>query len=279
MLLHLILNAGKENKHMYSTLTLVKKYVQYYITASNGKGHGVHSPFVYSFIQKVLLDKKLTISADAIESVRAQLLKDKTQIQVWDRGAGSRQNDTPTRAINQIAATALKPKKYSQLIHRLVAYFNPINVIEMGTSLGITTAYIAAATKAPVITMEGAPTIAAKAKDNFKKLGFEHIEVVEGDFEHTLPLVVAKLEKVGLAYVDGNHRYEPTIQYFHELLKQASDDTVIIFDDIHWSAAMEKAWDEIKCHPSVTLTIDLFFIGLVFFRKENKEPSHFVIRY
>jgi predicted RNA methylase len=138
---------------------------------------------------------------------------------------------------------------------------------------------IAAATKAPVITMEGAPTIAAKAKDNFKKLGFDHIEVVEGDFEHTLPLVVAKLEKVGLAYVDGNHRYEPTIQYFHELLKHASDDTVIIFDDIHWSAAMEKAWDEIKCHPSVTLSIDLFFIGLVFFRKENKEPSHFVIRY
>jgi predicted O-methyltransferase YrrM len=285
----LILNVGKENNNMYSTLTLVKKYVHYYLNASNGKGHGVHSPFVYQFIQEVLLEKthlekthlekSKVDKINTIESLRKSLLQDKTLIEVWDRGAGSRQIDKKFRPVHKIAATSLKPKKYAQLIAKLVEYFQPVNVIEMGTSLGITTAYIASATNAAVISMEGAPTIAAIAKSNLEKLGITHVEIVEGNFDNTLSSVLTKLEKVGMAYVDGNHKYIPTMQYFHDLLAKSNEDSVFIFDDIHWSEEMEKAWAQIKVHPSVTVTVDLFFIGLVFFRKENKEPSHFVIRY
>jgi predicted O-methyltransferase YrrM len=274
----LILNVGKENNIMYSTLTLVKKYIHYYLNASNGKGHGIHSPFVYQFIQKALLEKP-QLEKTSIEALRKNLLQDKTLIEVWDRGAGSRQIDKKFRPVHKIAATSLKPKKYARLIARLVDYFQPSNVIEMGTSLGITTAYIAAATHSKVITMEGAPTIAAIAKTNFQKLGITNVEIIEGDFDNTLNTVLAKLEKVGMAYVDGNHKYIPTMQYFHDLLEKSNEDSVFIFDDIHWSEEMEKAWEQIKRHPSVTVSIDLFFIGLVFFRKENKEPSHFVIRY
>ncbi len=265
---------------MYSTLTLIKKYVEYYTKASNSKGHGVHSPFVYQFIREVLLNKQEHAATAAIESRRATLLSNKNVIEVWDRGAGSRQIDKKFRPIQKIASSSLKPKKYGQLLHRIIAYFNPANVIEMGTSLGVTTCYIASAVNdKPVITMEGAPTIAAIARQQFEELGIKNIQIVEGDFDNTLPTVLANLDKVGLAYIDGNHKYIPTIQYFHDLLAKSNEDTVFIFDDIHWSAEMEKAWEQIKAHPSVTLTIDLFYIGLVFLRKENQEKEHFIIRY
>ena len=263
---------------MYSTLKLVKKYLHYYLSASNGKGHGVHSPFVFQFIQNILVDKP-HLEEKNIEALRNKLLQDKTLIEVWDRGAGSRQIDKKFRPVHKIAATSLKPPKYARLIARLVDFFQPANVIEMGTSLGITTAYIAAATKSKVITMEGAPTIAAIAKTNLQKLGISNVEIIEGDFDNTLSTVLAKLEKVGMAYVDGNHKYIPTMRYFHDLLEKSNEDSFFIFDDIHWSEEMEKAWEQIKMHPSVTVSIDLFFIGLVFFRKENKEPCHFVIRF
>jgi len=265
---------------MYSTLTLIKKYVQYYTKASNGKGHGVHSPFVYQFIREVLLNKKEHPATIAIEQTRASLLSNKNVIEVWDRGAGSRQIDKKFRPIQKIASSSLKPKKYGQLLHRIVAYFNPANVIEMGTSLGVTTCYLASAiNNKPVITMEGAPTIAAIARQQFETLGIKNIQIIEGDFDTTLETVLSKLEQVGIAYIDGNHKYIPTIQYFHDLLAKSNEESVFIFDDIHWSEEMEKAWEQIKSHPSVTVTIDLFYIGLVFFRKENKEKEHFIIRY
>ncbi len=265
---------------MYSSLTLLKKYFQYLFNASNGKGHGVHSPFVYTFIKEVLNKKVNHPIITSIEACRSQLLKDAECIQVWDRGAGSRQTESTQRSIRSIAKAALKPKKYSQLLHKIVAYYQPTQIVEMGTSLGITTCYLAAANKqANVVTMEGAPSVAAIAKKTFSTIGLNNIEIKEGDFEATLPQYLSSIKTVGLAYVDGNHRYTPTIQYFESLVKQSDDSTILIFDDIHWSAEMERAWDEIKNHHAVTLTIDLFFIGLVFIRKAQKEKEHFIIRY
>ena len=265
---------------MYPALTLIKKYVQYYFNASNGKGHGVHSPFVFQFIQEVLLDKKFPPSSSLIEGKRKELLTNKSIIDVWDRGAGSRQSKQNQRKIQDIAAAALKPKKYAHLLSRIVAYFKPANVIEMGTSLGITTCYLAkSANGKQVFTMEGAPAVAKWAKKTINDLQIENIEIVEGDFNQTLPAVLEKIDRVGLAYIDGNHQYIPTMQYFRDLLKKSDENSFFIFDDIHWSEEMEKAWEEIKQDPAVTLTIDLFYIGLVFFRKENKEPMHYTIRY
>lgn len=265
---------------MYPTFTLIKKYLQYYVNASNGKGHGVHSPFVYQFIQEVLLDKQKPIDANIIEAKRADLLSNNTSIEVWDRGAGSRQTKQNQRKVKDIAAAALKPKKYAHLLARIVAYFKPENIIEMGTSLGITTCYLArSANGKQVFTMEGAPAVADWAKKTIADLHLQNVQIVEGDFNQTLPELLEKMDRVGLAYIDGNHQYIPTMQYFRDLLKKSDENSFFIFDDIHWSEEMEKAWEEIKQDNAVTLTIDLFFIGLVFFRKENKEPMHFTIRY
>ena len=265
---------------MYSTFTLLSKYLQYLMRAENGKGHGVHSPFVFSFIKEVLNNKQVTPLAIQIEAQRKALESNTQKIQVWDRGAGSRQNNQTERAVKQIAKTALKPKKYSQLLHKIVAYYKPAQILELGTSLGITTCYLAAGNiNASVVTLEGAPNVAAIAKETFNAVGLHHVQLMEGDFNKTLPAYLNQLDWVGLAYVDGNHRYDPTMLYFKSLLEKSTEDSILIFDDIHWSDEMEKAWDEIKLHPAVTLTIDLFFIGLVFVRKAQKEKEHFIIRY
>lgn len=265
---------------MYSSAQLAFKYLKYWFTASNGKGHGVHSPFVFDFIQHVLNDKREFDCFNYIESVRKELWKNETEINVPDFGAGSRMQLNNKRKISAIARSSLKPKKFSQLIFRIAHYYKPQTILELGTSLGITTSYLGFANPAAkIITMEGAPEVASVAQKNFKALHLSNIEVIEGNFDETLSSVIAQLPIVNFAFIDGNHRKEPTLNYFQELLKVSNASTILIFDDIHWSGDMEAAWDEIKQHPSVTLTIDLFFIGVVFLRAEQKIKEDFSIRF
>jgi predicted O-methyltransferase YrrM len=266
---------------MYSPLQLGARYFAYYLSASNGKGHGIHSPFVFSFVTKVLNDDRNFYAYQSIEQLRYSLLHDQQKLLIEDMGAGSRVKKENSRKVADIAASSLKPKKFSQLLFRVVDQYAPKNILELGTSLGITTAYLASAKKEDsfVITMEGAQAVAEIARINFNKLGLQNIELVEGNFDETLPLAVKKMGKVDMAFVDGNHRYEPTLRYFKELLPAMHEYSILVFDDIHWSKEMERAWEEIKQDASVTLSIDLFFIGLVFFRKEQKAKQHFIIRF
>ena len=264
----------------YNTFTLINKYISYLWKASNGHGHGVHSPFVFAFIKNVLNTKSKGPSIDAIELYRQRLLNNQKEITILDLGAGADPKGNKSRTIAQIAKGALKPKKYSSLLSRIVKYYQPSQVLEMGTSLGITTCYLAhGVPNASVVTMEGAPTVAHEALTTFKNLGFQNIQLIEGNFDQSLPNYLQSVSTIGIAYVDGNHRYEPTMQYFNLLLTKSDEHSIFIFDDIHWSSEMEKAWAEIKKQKEVTLTIDLFYIGIVFFRKENKQKQHFTIRY
>ena len=265
---------------MYSKGQLAAKYFSYYLRASNGKGHGMHSPFVFDFIVNVLNDDRDFYAFTQIEDLRKLLLKNENIIKVDDFGAGSVNLTSTERKVSDIARSSLKPKKYAQLLFRMVNYYQPETILEIGTSLGITTAYLSMAGKqSKLITMEGAGTIAAIAKNNFKLLGLCNIELVKGNFDETLLSVIGQLSTVNFVFIDGNHRKEPTLQYFEQLLSITTNDTIIIFDDIHWSGEMEAAWKQIKKHPQVNCTIDLFFIGIVLLRKEFKERQHFIIRY
>ncbi|GAC1597741.1 MAG: class I SAM-dependent methyltransferase [Ginsengibacter sp.] len=264
---------------MYSAFQLTKKYIKYFTSASNGKGHGVHSPFVFDFINNVLLDKKSYPSFDAIEKRRAELLNSNQVIEIEDFGAGSTKLPFKTRVVKDTAKLSLKSKKYSQLMFRIVRYFKSIQIVELGTSFGVTTSYMACATQGKVHTFEGASSIADIAKQTFQNLGLTNIEVTEGDFAKTLERNLKQIGTVDLAFLDGNHRKEPTLEYFELFKKYTNEYSVLIFDDIHWSEGMEEAWKIIKNDPKVTLTIDLFFIGIVFFRNEFKEKQDFVIRF
>jgi predicted O-methyltransferase YrrM len=217
-------------------------------------------------------------SFDKIELLRKKLLASQRQIDVTDMGAGK----SGKRTISEIAQRSAKSAKYCQLLFRIAYHLKPATILELGTSLGISTNYLASADpKAKIITIEGCPNTAAEAKKNFESLGLKNIESVIGNFDSTLPAVLAnsqQLTAIGLIFIDGNHRKEPTINYFSQCLSHATNDSVFIFDDIHWSDEMEEAWEEIKAHPQVTVTIDLFFLGLVFFRKEQAKEN-FTVRF
>jgi predicted O-methyltransferase YrrM len=265
---------------MYSKLQLASKYIRYYFTASNGKGHGIHSPFVFDFVTHVLNDKRNFYAYDKIERCRDQLLLDSRQLAIEDFGAGSVAGNKKQRSIAAIAKHAAKSKKLGQLLFRITDCYQPKTILELGTSLGLSTAYLAMGnSKAWVVSCEGAAAVAALAKENFSSLGLNNIEVAEGDFDKTLAPLLESLATIDLAFIDGNHRKEPTLRYFDQLLQKINDGTILIFDDIHWSRGMEDAWEAIKNHPRVLLTIDLFFMGLVSFRKDFKVKQHFVLRF
>ncbi len=265
---------------MYSKFQLFKKYSQYYFSASNGKGHGIHSPFVFDFVKHVLNDKTTYDCYQSIEQKRKALLQDESVIEVEDFGAGSSLIKTNKRVVKDIAASSLKPKKYAQLLYRMVKYYKPDSILELGTSFGITSAYLASGNEQAVLhTCEGSSSIASIAKQNFESLALKNIQLTEGDFTNTLNPLLSKLQTVDFAFIDGNHRKMPTLNYFERLLNHSVASSILIFDDIHWSSEMEAAWEVIKQHSSVTLTIDLFFIGIVLINPDFKIPQHFVLRF
>ena len=224
--------------------------------------------------------KKTYTDYEAIESLRKKLLKDATVLSVEDYGAGSSSSKANQRSVASIAKHAAKPKKYAQLLYRIVKFYRPKTIIELGTSLGITTSYLSIAGRnSSVITMEGSSEIAKISRQNFQALSLNNIKLVEGNFDYTLPAVLYQLPTIDFAFIDGNHRREPTENYFRWLLANSNSESVFVFDDIHWSNEMEQAWNNVKEHFAVRCTIDLFFIGIVFFRQEFKEKQHFIIRY
>lgn len=240
----------------------------------------MHSPFVFDFILHVLNNKKNYQPPGSIEVLRRSLLRDRTTIPVLEMGAGSRVGKGKERKVSEIARSALKSRKYGQLLFRLAKHYHCREILELGTSLGVTTAYLATADPdSHVTTIEGSPSIRQKAAEGFRSLGLNNIESAEGNFDEVLKGILESKKMVDLAYIDGNHKKNPTLTYFEEILKKTGDHSILVFDDIHWSREMEEAWEVIKLHPSVQYTIDIFFLGFVFFRKEFKVRQHFSIRF
>ncbi|MBS1756891.1 MAG: class I SAM-dependent methyltransferase [Bacteroidetes bacterium] len=264
---------------MYSKFQLAVKYLKYYLTASNGKGHGIHSPFVFDFIKFVLNDAKKYDCYRPIEKLRNNLLQQSALIKVEDFGAGSGVIKTNDRIVKKIAASSLKPKKYAQLLYRMAKYYKPNKIVELGTSFGITTSYLASANNNTAVhSFEGAAAIAAIAQQQFDTLGLQNVHLHKGNFEDTLPAFLKNEKAVDFIFIDGNHRKQPTIEYFNSFIENVNP-VILIFDDIHWSAEMEEAWEYIKNHKKINLSIDLFFIGIVCIKKELLVKQHFSIRY
>lgn len=265
---------------VYSSFTLAFKYLRYNLAASNGKGHGIHSPFVFEFITKVLNDKTGYPDYGPVENLRKQMLKDETVISINDLGAGSSISKTSQRTVASIAKNAAKSKKFGQLLYRMIKFYKPVTILELGTSLGITSSYLAMASiDARFLTLEGATEVLKIARKNFENLRLKNIETVEGNFDETLSPVIDRLPQLDFCFIDGNHRREPTVRYFEAVLRKTHNFSIIVLDDIHWSPEMEEAWKYCKDHPLVTLSIDLFFIGILIFRKEIIAKQHFIIRF
>ncbi len=239
----------------------------------------IHSPFVFDLYTKVILSKKDFYAFDQIVAVRKMLLKNQTKIKVTDFGAGSQINNANEKSIATIAKNAAKSDNIGRLLFKLLDHFQPKNALELGTSLGISTLYQCLVSKnTRWTTMEGCPETAKIAQKVFAANKAENVKIVVGDFALTLPETVNSYPTLDYVFFDGNHRKKPTLEYFKICLEKANENSLFIFDDIHWSAEMEEAWEEIKQHPQVTVTIDLFWIGLVFF-KTSQEKEHFILRF
>ena len=250
------------------------RYLGYFFKA---KGlHGIHSAFVYELFEKVISDYEFYDFAP-IEFLRRKLLHSAKTIEVLDFGAGG--TGKKVKKIKDIAKVSSVSPAKGRMLFRLVNFMQPKIMVEMGTSLGLSTAYQAkACPDAKFITMEGSPQTAAVALENFNLLKVTGIKQVNGDFKDTLPGVLANLSSVDYVFFDGNHRKEATLEYFNAFMKKASANSVFVFDDIRWSQGMHEAWLEIIKEPSATVTMDLFRMGLVFFRP-GQVKQHFVLKF
>ncbi|MFM7218298.1 MAG: O-methyltransferase [Bacteroidota bacterium] len=239
----------------------------------------MHSPFVFDFVNNLLRDTTPYYAFKPIEKIRNSLLKDRRTIQVTDFGSGSTQRSEYPTKISELAARQLLPAKYGQLLFRLVNRFQPATILELGTSLGVTSLYLAAAnTKSKVVTLEGSGETIAIAEEIFERFNARSIGTRAGEFSSTLLPSLEELTRLDFLFVDGNHRYGPTLDYFQTALPFCHDGSVMVFDDIHWSRDMEQAWEEIRRHGNVTLSIDLFRLGILFFQPGRRQ-EHFTLKF
>ena len=256
-------------------LQIIKSYLKFLYNSKNE--HGVHSPFVFDLVTNCFYDKTKHHEYSILKNYRKSLLENKNFIEVTDFGAGSRVFKSNKRQISKIAKTAGISPKRAELLYRIVRYFQPENILEIGTSLGLaTTALSLGNTNAKITTLEGCPNTISIAKSQCQLQNLNNIEFVNTEFSSYLKTATENCDWK-LIYFDGNHSKQATLDYFELLLPTITNETVWIFDDIHWSKDMEEAWETIKNHPKVTVTIDTFQLGIVFFRAEQ-EKEHFIIR-
>lgn len=264
-------------------LQIIKSYLKFLYNSKNQ--HGVHSPFVFDLVTKCFYDKTKYPEYSILKNYRKSLLENKKIIEIKDFGAGSRVFKSNKRQISKIAKTAGISPKRAELLFRITKYFQPETILEIGTSLGLATSALALGNNKSILkTLEGCPNTISIAKDLFQVLGFklQNIEFINSEFSIffknlKLETLNSKAQIFDLVYFDGNHSKQATLDYFDLLLPTITNETVWIFDDIHWSKDMEEAWQTIKNHPKVTVTIDTFQWGIVFFRSEQVK-EHFTIR-
>lgn len=257
---------------MNHQLAHINRYLCYLKRSVNR--HGVHSPFVYSLIEEVFKDK--TKPFPDLEKVRHELLKDDTPLQIQDLGAGSSTGAGAERSVAQVAKASLSTAKQCRLLARIIPHLGIKHVLEFGSCLGLSAAYMSAA-GAQVVSMEGSEALHALAQQHFGAAP-SGPDFRLGPFDELLPDILGEIPKVDMAFIDGNHTQEATLLYFHQILAHTHSDSVLIFDDIHWSEGMENAWSEIQGHKQVVLSLDLWWCGIVFFQP-GLSGEHFTLRY
>lgn len=261
---------------MITKIRLIKRFFQYYRRATTV--FKLHFPFLYHLADSILEDERSFYPFIELEKLRQKALRDNSKFSFEDLGAGSSnsgKNKQITRAVSQIAQTAVSNPEKCRTLFRIVLWRKPEKMLEIGTSLGIATLYQhLAARNAAMITLEGISAIANIARVHFSICNIDKINLLTGHFNDTLPIALKELQNLDYAFIDGNHRKEPVLNYFHQCLKYSHENTVIVIDDIYWSDEMAEAWELIKANPQVTCTIDLFNFGIVLFSKNDSQIKH-----
>lgn len=269
-------------------MSFIGAYIKFLWKSTNQ--YGIHSPFIYKLLTQCFYNHKKKPDYNRIKAFHQKLLQDSRIIKVIDLGAASKVFSLEKRKISAIVKHVGIPRKRAFLLYRIIEYLDVKTVLELGTSLGMATAAMASNRKTRVISLEGCPETAKKAQDNFDAFQFKNIDLRMGEFQDLLNKIPVQSfqedkkeekseisPKFDLIYFDGNPQKKATLTYFEKALSWAHNDSIFIFDDIHWSKETEAAWEDIISHPAVKVSIDSFFWGIIFFRKEQPK-QHFTIR-
>ena len=260
-------------------LRLAYYYLVYRIRSSSK--FGVHSPYIYNFYTEVILDRTFRDAYNRIEQQRASLLRQRSLLETTDFGAGASSGDYKTRfrQVKEVTKHSSISPKFGKLIHRIVSHIAPKEIMEVGTAMGISTLYIAtAAPKSKIVTMEGCAMIAEKARENFNIFKMENIELDLGNFNTLMAKTLQKFDQLDFVLIDGNHRKDPTIEYFEMMLPLLQSNSIVMIDDIYWSKGMTEAWNKIKKNERVSISIDLFKMGVLIF-KEDIAKEDFILKF
>ena len=261
-----------------------KSWLRHQLTAWNTGGEGVHSPYLFEWVRMVMMDKNAYYIWGEIERCREKMLRDERVLRFVDFGSGAKEKgEVRERRVRELAKNSLASKRYAQVLSRLVNWLGEtqeekkgLKIVELGTSLGITTAYLAAMdSRNTMVTYEGCEDVANVARENWNRLNISNISCVIGEIN--IERLAQDIEQLDVAFIDANHTYASTCQYFDVLAGKVHEKSVIVVDDIHHSAEMERAWKEICSDERVTSTIDLYQMGLVFFDKHYWK-RHYTMR-
>lgn len=249
----------------------ILSFIKHFFVAKRN-GHGVHSPFAYKLCEDVFYNTYPYSAFEDLKKIRQELLSNNQKIEIEDFGAGSKTFKSNVRKIKDIAKKGISPSLQSQILYRLFNFLKCRNGIELGSSIGLNALYLSKVNKnAAIISIEGSQSLYAFAKQLAANNNGTNIEFIHAKFDDAFPKILEKLATIDFLYIDGNHTYAATLNYFNLALSKTNKESVMVFDDIYWSEEMTKAWNEIKNHPSVTLSIDTFYFGLIFFKEEFKE--------
>lgn len=253
-------------------------YLKYFMSARHRKGYGIHSPFAFYLVRELLGEKHPFYAFRKIEAVRQSLLKNHTVIHNDTLGAPS-VSGQKQRSVRKLVSSGSLPAKYGVLLFRLINYFEAKNILELGTGTGLSTLWLALPdSRARVITIEGCKELCDFSRQVFEMVDVNNVEVINGSFVNILPALVEEIDSLDFVFFDGDHRKESVLKYFEWCLKKAHNNSIFVFDDIHWSPDMEAAWKTILQHPKITVSFDLYRIGIIFFRKECTR-QHYIVRY
>lgn len=230
------------------------QFLHHFLSA--GTRHGLHSPFIYALIEQCVYANEPRIPVK-----HSYLFNALKRQNVIVRGEDFGQNRITEKSVGYYAKRSTMPTFQAALLHRLVHFLQPTAVLELGTNLGSSLAAMAlAADAANCIGVEGNAALREVSINHLKALKIENASVVRATFSDFLQ---SSNETFDLVFLDGDHRYEPTLRYFEMIKSKLSSKGVIILHDIYQSTEMQSAWKKIKNDADVQVTLDLFFFGLV----------------
>lgn len=247
---------------------------RYFMSARNMRGFGIHSPYLYEFVQQVICNRHPYYCFARLEAMRRMLLHDDSVVYVKDYGTGV----SGEHKVSSIARRSLASPRYAQMLFRMAVYTKSKRILELGTSLGLTACYLASSGNVHCTTVEGSEKLVEIAKKIARKFHLNNIRFLCGNLDELLDSALRTYGPFDMVYFDANHTEEATLRYFEMALQARTEESIFVFDDIRASEGMSRAWNVIRHHKDVTASVDVYRLGVVFFSSRFKQKTYYVKR-